>query len=58
MRDKKNPRKPKKEVVVNWVHQPQEGAEDEFWRLYLKLGLESVLDAVNKPKREDDHDQA
>lgn len=58
MKNKKNPRKPEKPVAVTWVHRPQEGAEDEFWRLYLKLGLEAVLDAVNKRKENNDHDKA
>lgn len=58
MNEKKNTRKPKAEPVVVWVHKPWEGAEDEFWRLYLKLGLEAVLDAVNKRKEDNGHDQA
>jgi hypothetical protein len=58
MRDKKNQGKPQKQAVVTWVHRQHEGAEDEFWRLYLKLGLEAVLDAVNKREQEDGHDQA
>ena len=58
MNDKKNRNKPQKPVAVTWVHRPKEGAEDEFWRLYLKLGLEAVLNAVNKKKEDNDHDQA
>lgn len=58
MRDKKNPGMPQKQAVVTWVHSPHEGAEDEFWRLYLKLGLEAVVDALNKRKEESGHDQA
>lgn len=57
MKDKKNQGKPQKQAVVTWVHRPYEGAEDEFWRLYLKLGLEAVLNTI-KGRAENDHDQA
>lgn len=58
MNDKKNRSKAQKPVAVTWVHRPKEGAEDEFWRIYLKLGLEAVLDAVNKRKEDTGHEKA
>ena len=42
---KRNSERAKKPCQVNWVHHPDPTAEDEFWRLYLKLALEALVEA-------------
>lgn len=49
-----NKRKPETPPTVRWVHSPCEGAETEFWKLYLRLSLEALLEAAAKGQEDQD----
>jgi hypothetical protein len=55
MKEKRKPRKTEKPCQVTWTHSPDPAAENEFWRLYLKLTLE-VMIALQDGRQEDQDD--
>lgn len=50
METKTKPKKPAKLCQVTWRHEPDPAAEDEFWRLYLKLALEAMVEAKGQER--------
>ncbi len=58
MENKRKPRRAEKPCQVSWVHSPDPTAEAEFWRLYLKLALEAMVEGQNAPKEARDDHQA